>query len=434
MINFIKSIIISIAFFIIIIFPYKTSSSSLEFHKKISINRDDFVKRSLKSKRTSLNNNFQIIFTCGIDDKKLCDNAQKGFESAGQIITSTISFKNPIIVNASFYDFCKTDNQCSNDNEIVAGGASPAKIITLTDNDGIKRNYPQALVKQLQFERYPDFGPFDISAKFNSEVNYWFEGDNSPIKSDQTDFILIVLHEFIHGLGFVSSWNDFFNFINPQELTPVPSVAIINSGISFNGFIENIFDKYLIFLSSGDSITNITTKINTIVKEKGNFYQSPENFIITFKSSTQYQQSQMMLEIATTPFSLGFLPNNAANNLSNAIILETTLNPFKTGSSLGHVDLKTYANTSDFLMTYIQNSGMTLGDYISISGNYTGGPIGPKLRQVLGTMGYDIKESYFSPFIPSVSLKKVSATTKISNNLDSIIIILPIFLIFNFII
>ena len=91
---------------------------------------------------------------------------------------------------------------------------------------------------------------------------------------------------------------------------------------------------------------------------------------------------------ATTHFSLGFLvlPNNA-NNANEAIILETTLNPFKTGSSLGHVDFKTYVNTSDFLMTYKQDSGMTLDDYMSIGGNYTGGPIGPKLRQILATMG-----------------------------------------------
>jgi hypothetical protein len=187
----------------------------------------------------------------------------------------------------------------------------------------------------------------------------------------------------------MSSWNDFFNFDNPQGLTPVPNVEgelKENSKIVFDGFIENIFDKHLIFLSSGEYLSNITTKINSIVKEKGKFYESPESFIKIFKSSPQYQQSKMMLETATTPLSLGFLPNNA-NNLSEAIILETTLNPFKTGSSLGHVDFKTYEKTDDFLMTYKQDSGKTLGDYMSTSGNYTGGPIGPKLRQILGTMG-----------------------------------------------
>ncbi|GES99382.1 hypothetical protein GLOIN_2v1613585 [Rhizophagus clarus] len=184
-----------------------------------------------KSKRTSFdNNNFQIEFTCGIDDKILCDN------------------------------------------NIVAGGANPTRTIALIDNNGIEKYYPQALVKQLSFERYPEFGPFDISAKFNSEVNYWFEGNKLPIKSDQTDFILIVLHEFIHGLGFISR-------------------------ISFNGFVENIFDKYLIFLPSGEYASNIAVKINTIVNEKGKF-----------KTSSQYQQSEMMLKIATSPFSLGFLP------------------------------------------------------------------------------------------------------------------------------
>ncbi|CAB5357228.1 unnamed protein product [Rhizophagus irregularis] len=428
MMNSLKFIISLIFFVVIIIFPNKTISIKcfnhpdfFEFYKRNPINYEFIKKRSLKTKRTSFNNNnnnFQIEFTCGIDDKILCDKARKGFESAGQIITSTISFRNPVIVNASFYNFCKTDNQCSssNDNNMVAGGANPTKTIALTDNDGIVRYYPQALVKQLPFERYPDFEPFDISAKFNSEVNYWFEGDKLPIKSDQTDFILIILHEFIHGLGFVSSWNDFFNFANPQGLTPVPSADNLNSGMSFNGFIENIFDKYLIFLPSGEYVSNVAAKINTIVNEKGKFYQTPENFITTFKSSSQYQQSEMMLKAATTSFSLGFLPNNT-NNLSEAIILETTLNPFRTGSSLGHFDLKTYMNTSDFLMTYIQDPGMTLGDYMSISGNYTGGPIGPKLRQILGTMGYVIKDVYISPYTPSVSLNKFSTAATISRHI-----------------
>jgi len=246
------------------------------------------------------------------------------------------------------------------------------------------------LVKQLPFETYPDFGPFDISAKFNSEANYWFEGDESQIKPDQTDFQLVVLHELIHGLGFYSSWNDFFDFANPQGLTPIPSIEgelNENSGMIFKGFVENIFDKYLIFLSSGEHTSNITAQINTIVNdEKGNFYKTPQDFIMAFKSSPQYQSSQMMLKVATTPSSLGFLPKDA-NDPSEAIILETTLNPYKTGSSLGHVDFQTYVNTSDFLMTYRQDAGMTLGDYVSIGGNYTGGPIGPKLNQILKTMG-----------------------------------------------
>lgn len=131
MMNSLKFIISLIFFVVIIIFPNKTTSIKcfnnpdfLEFHKRIPINCESIKKKSLKTKRTSFNNNnFQLEFTCGIDDKILCDKARKGFESAGQIITSTISFRNPVIINASFYNFCKTDNQCSsnNDNNIVAG-------------------------------------------------------------------------------------------------------------------------------------------------------------------------------------------------------------------------------------------------------------------------------------------------------------------------
>ncbi|CAI2174398.1 5467_t:CDS:2 [Funneliformis geosporum] len=378
-----------------IILTHQTSSikcfdhpNPLNFHQKIPVNCE-FATRSLKTKRKSSNDKFQIKFTCGMDDKKLCDKVQKGFESAGQIITSTISIEIPITIDASFYDFCKTDNQCSIDNNVVAGGANPARTIALMDEDGVERYYPQALVKQLPFEHHPNFGPFDILAKFNSEADYWFEGDDSQIKPEQADFQLVVLHELVHGLGFYSSWNDFFDFVNPKGLTPIPSVegeVKENMEMIFNGFIENIFDKYLVILSSGEHASNITTIINTIVNEKGKFYETPKDFIVKFKSSPQYLQSQIMLQTATTPFALGFLPKNA-NSPSEAIVLETTLNPYQTGSSLGHVDYKTYVNTSDFLMTYKQDSGLTLGDFMSIGGNYTGGPIGPRLRQVLKTLG-----------------------------------------------
>ena len=98
-----------------------------------------------------------------------------------------------------------------------------------------------------------------------------------------------------------------------------------------------------------------------------------------------------MYKRAETPKSMGFLLNpnspNAPLTLDNVVILETSRIPFTSGISIGHADYQTYVTTSDFLMVS-DLSGFTLVEFMARSGStYTTGPIGPKLRQILGILG-----------------------------------------------
>ncbi|CAG8759290.1 2854_t:CDS:2, partial [Dentiscutata erythropus] len=280
---------------------------------------------------------FNVTFTCLVNNQTLCNKVKNAFDSAGQIIAAAIAFKTPVTVNATFTNFCSVSKQCSLTSGTL-GGASPARSIQITDDDGVQRLFPQSLVKQKNFTgiNHSMYSDFDIFAIFNSQAGYWFEGDGE-MKNSQSDFLFVILHELIHGLGFTSGYDDFIN-VSPQALTP----QIFSEGtgdIIFSGFVEMVFDKCMAILPSGQRISNITKQLNT-------------TFLLPPKST----------------------------DISNATILETTLNPYSFGSSVCHFDYKTYNRTSDFLMRYLQERGLTLRQFIYLGGNYPYGPIGPKLR------------------------------------------------------
>lgn len=264
----------------------------------------------------------------------------------------------------------------------------------MLDDDGVQRLYPQALVKQFNYEVHPDYGQFDIIALFNSDIAWWFSSSPSAINSTQYDFLYTLVHELFHGLGFGSSWDEHY----PGILTPIPgpNSLTVNGSSSTTAelgdndyikFYEWAFDKYIKILKDG---TNITTSAQEINK-----FFTGENTNITglqfeskFKSSPQYNVAKSLDLMAVTANSFGFIPTiNFTNVNDSAVILETSLIPYMSGSSISHVDQKLYANTSDFLMKYNSETGITLDQLVSRGGNYSGGPIGPKLKLVMETLG-----------------------------------------------
>jgi len=271
------------------------------------------------------------------------------------------------------------------------GGAAPARTIKLQDDDGLIRLYPQALVKQFQFNLHPEFGPFDITALFNAEgASFWFEGD-PPISQDQQDFLYVVLHEMIHGLGFASGWEDYINEI-PEAMTPEISVTgNPTKQFTFDGFLETPFDKHIVHIPTGNKTSAFTGELNQFQEIVGVEFEDDFDFITKFRDSPQYQIAEKMMNFSIIRNSLGFLPRGA-DNADDAIILETNLNPYQPGSSVSHVDFRTYEKTSDFLMKYLADHGADLNTIIaSRNENYNNGDynaaIGPKLILILETMG-----------------------------------------------
>ncbi|RHZ70606.1 hypothetical protein Glove_269g15 [Diversispora epigaea] len=355
----------------------------------------------LTSNSENSTNMFVVTFTCDAKNKTLCSKVKNVFDIAGTIITSVLSLNTPINVNASFLDFCTAWGQCEGPGLLTLGGAAPTRSIPLQDNDGLVRLYPQSLVKQFQFKQHPQFGPFDITALFNSAgTNFWFHGD-PKIKPEQQDFLYVVLHEMIHGLGLASNWDDYIND-TPEALTPQISLAVEDDLITFNGFLESAFDKYLIQIPSGKRISSITDQLNLFSNGKGSKFSDSDDFITKFKSSPQYSLAVDMMKNAVNFYSLGFLPRGGSN-FSDLIILETSLNPYQSGSSVSHLDLITYNSTSDFLMKYLADRGIDMNTLLSDHKSQS--PIGPKLKLLLETLGYASPENP-NPYRPNVTITK----------------------------
>jgi hypothetical protein len=403
---------------------------------------------------SSPDNMFVVDFICLINNVTLCDKVKNVFVTAGKFITATLNLKSVVSVKAEFVDFCANFNDCDT-NAIILGAAGPARLIPNKDTDGKIRLYPQALYKQTNLPEHPQFGPNEIEAIFNANMSYWFDGDPLPMGIKQADMLYVVIHELIHGLGFINAWNDYFGL---QALTPyVDSVMEVNApsqagpgspgspgspgplgrqgpgapgapgapevpgapgspgapgapgapgvpvapgvpggpGVPKVQFLEFVFDKNLVLLQNGKSLTSITDQLNNFQFDLS--LPDGNAIINSFVKSPQFAIAQDMYKNGVTHGAIGFLltpgvpPNTqlTTDQIQNDIFLvETSLNPFVSSSSIGHVDFTTYLNSSDFLMLFTYPHGKTLSEMMERAGSTnTYGPIGPKLRTLLGILG-----------------------------------------------
>ncbi|CAG8479623.1 11222_t:CDS:2 [Rhizophagus irregularis] len=271
-------------------------------------------------------NMFETTLHCS-STEEICSKVKATFDSAGEILSSTINFVEKIKVNATFTPFCEK-GYC--EDEEILGSAGPIRFHPMIDDDDMVRLYPQSLVKQFQYHTHLEYSQYDIGAIFNSDAKYWFGGEIN-IEKNQFDFLYIILHELIHGLGFGSSWDQYYNKTKISSITQE---------------LNEFFDQ--------KSLNNI--KIN-----------NQRDFEINFHKSKQFNIAKQMFE--------------------------TSFNPFRVASSISHIDNSLYSNTEDFLMRPVIMNGVTLQQEIINGGNYSGGPIGPKLKQILETLGYSTKDN-----------------------------------------
>ncbi|CAG8531253.1 2423_t:CDS:2 [Paraglomus occultum] len=378
-----------------------------------------FASKTLK--RDVGTNAFKITLTCSAGTT-LCAKVKNAFDLAGLMLSQTLQLNTAITVNATFLNFCKQMNQCTaGGGYLTLGGAAPARTIPMKDDDQAVRLYPQALVKQQTSDPSINFGAYDIVALFNSEANFWFQGDGA-IQHTQSDFLFVILHELVHGLGFTSSWDDYIN-ITPEALTPDVSITS-KGGQQTIGFTEYAFDKYMVLSQTGQRMSEITAQLNQFSASSG--ATTVQQFGRAFKNSPQYSLAVQMFRNATTRNAMVFLPAGQSD-ISQAVILETSLAPYQQGSSVSHVDYNTYTDTPDFLMRYLQDRGVSLGDAIVQGGNYTGGSIGPKLKLVLESLGYATQDNP-NPYRPAPSSSDSPVILVQSKTLVFLIVFMTIFL------
>lgn len=209
----------------------------------------------------------------------------------------------------------------------------------------------------------------------------------------------------MHGLGFYSGWNQ---YITPNALMPDPSPFLANQLISMINPMSTALHKFQFLESAMDRIMSIVSQqqkdvpVSDITKQLNKIQVNTIDQLVT---SANFKPAMDMAFFATYPNSLGLKPGNALND---TVLLETGLKPFQPGSSISHVDYKTYTMTPDFLMRFMQDRGMTLQDAIKRGGGK--GPIGPLLLSVLEELGYATVNKPNN--VPHLSVFRQEATTQ----------------------
>ncbi|GBB95113.1 hypothetical protein RclHR1_02480012 [Rhizophagus clarus] len=387
-------------------------------------------------------NMFETTLHCS-STEEICTKVKEAFDSAGEILSSTINFVEKIKVNATFTPLCDKEKGNCEDDEIL-GSAGPIRFHPMIDDDNMVRLYPQSLVKQFQYHTHLEYSQYDIGAIFNSNAKYWFGGEIN-IEKNQFDFLYIILHELIHGLGFGSSWDQYYvGLITPPIINSFNSVNINvesnnnNDDDDYNNnkeksvkFVEWAFDKHVILMGNGTKISSITQELNEFFNPESlnNLkINTQRDFEINFHNSKQFIIAKQMFNLAQTPNTIGFLSKgkdddnnkNIKDLDKNIVILETSFNPFRVASSISHIDNSLYSNTEDFLMRPVIMNGVTLQQEIVNGGNYSGGPIGPKLKQILETLGYSTKDnpaSYRPRVVNPASIDTSIAAPLFANNI-----------------
>lgn len=226
------------------------------------------------------------------------------------------------------------------------------------------------------------------------------------------DFRYVVLHELLHGLGFLSSWAAYFwtdaspfrtlieGIIDPLELqlvTPGPYWYINqDTGPAYvTGFQPTmIFDKYLVNLDTKLNVTKVSPLSELAFEMQDFCVQNNNAFIVNFiKSFNAANQSTMAHRLwismsqpetvmfqfeppTVTDSSYNLIPylNQTYQNitlLTGADLFERslfeqidpTLN--RPGLMISHLDDQ-YAKTADFLMTQHYHHGKTLEELVKI--------------------------------------------------------------------
>lgn len=212
----------------------------------------------------------------------------------------------------------------------------------------------------------------------------------------------------------MTSWNDDFyeaisplfdsgeieHFITPTLLAQTNNHQLMSdysSNQPFWGFVEFPFDKYI---HSKNNNTNGYTAFTSTTQQLNHFGSSNATFrnmvdlANAWYNSDEYTSSKRLYTKAVT-----FLDVLAVIDNEPLLFLETSVNPFSSGSSLCHVDQSQYLNTTEYLMVYLANTGI---DITQLDQTFPQGPIGPKLLKVMATLGYNVKGN-ISTYRPSLS-------------------------------
>ncbi|KAI7908320.1 uncharacterized protein BX663DRAFT_425424 [Cokeromyces recurvatus] len=407
----------------------------------------------------------QYVLECPYEES-LCNKVGTSIRAAIDQFTEVVNVKNSLLIKVKYSSFCK-DYGCANDS---FGWGLPSSQFILPFEDGADLNfiYPQALAKQLApYSSTSVWAKYDILIKINHDVHlrtikskesetdevlsngvFWFFNNSysPPIKPHQIDFRYIVLHELIHGFGFLSSWAAYFwaekspfrmlvdGVIDPLELqlvTPFPYWFITeDTGPTYvTGFQPTtIFDKFLVNIDTELNVTSVSQLSdlafgmqNFCVQDSNAFIvnfirgfnaanqstmahklwlsmSQPETLIFKFQSPTIANSSYNLIPYLNQTYkSMTLLTGGNIFSAPNFAYPEVIMN--RPGIMISHLDNQ-YWDTVDFLMTQKYHKGKRLEELVNHY--YKKIPIIKYNTTVSSTNLTIIEKRYMSPIGPGI--------------------------------
>lgn len=243
------------------------------------------------------------------------------------------------------------------------------------------------------------------------------DATDQSIQPNQESFLLTVLHEYVHGLGFLTGYSNSMaesfqridanlptfltakRYIPPNAYPQYVAAPNLFSPQGFWGFVEYAFDKHVWYKDHGNNnlarLSQLTDYTNLFYNANAVFATAIE-FVIAWLRSPQAVNATYLAQLATTTSGTFFLSTESSDE---KIMLYTESSRFLPGTTLSHFDTSTYRNSPDFLMiSSAEMTGMTLQSIIEYNGGSSA--FGPKLLQSLKAFGYKLKDDNSSTTVP----------------------------------
>lgn len=267
----------------------------------------------------------------------VCSRMTATLKSAGTRLSKILTIKVPILVSVNLESFGSSLTS-------VLGLAAPTSFgFGRIDQSRPFSSFPQALLKQINPATLYT-GP-DISARFNSDFNFYFKSSGQPITSDQYDFEYVACHEITHGLGFIDDFKSTFSD-NPNPTFLIPSFYVDSAtGTLFEGWVlPNTFNTLMYDSNKKKQMFSYYKSIT-----QGYTNNGAEVSLL----DTQFQKSK----IAYGASKSNFLASESTkliihSNFNSTPIILYSPGVFLEGSSISHTDYTTYRKSPDFLMLY----------------------------------------------------------------------------------
>ena len=220
--------------------------------------------------------------------------AIQAFEYALSLLSNELSSTVPIRVDVDWDEL----------EPGVLGAANTTEFVADFPNSSERTAYPIALAEKILGAPINSDTRADVQVFFSSEINWYYDFNNpNAILGSQFDFVSVVLHEMIHGLGFVG-----FSFVSEDG----------SLGRIRRGGIAAIYDVYL--------------ETNGGVNIIDNFDDPSTDLSSVFQSNDVFLRSPAFTEGTVAP--KVFTPS-----------------AYEPGSSIRHLDLFTFRNGPNSLMT-----------------------------------------------------------------------------------